>query len=183
MITNKENRVNKLVFNIFGSIYKNKKVFGSKISDDTNAVQASYRKEVRAFLINKDNKFVVVNAKSYEKGAFSPPKGGLKQEESPLEGLKRELEEELGIVDFEIIQKSKLIQQMIYPPHIQEKSQQKGSVIYSFWIKTNEEIRMNEQELNEVKYLSSEDFKALMQQKLNEEEFDVFSRELRDIKY
>lgn len=121
----------------------------------------NYRQEARAFLFDKNYKFVVVNAKSYEKDAFSPPKGGVKQGENLLEALKRELKEELGIVDFEIVKESKLVQKMIYPPKIQEKSKQKGSIIHSFWVKTNQEIKINEQELNNVKYLNKEDFKAL----------------------
>lgn len=141
----------------------------------------NYRQEARAFLFDNNNKFVVVNAKSYEKDVFSPPKGGLKQGENLLDALRRELKEELGIVGFVISKKSELVQEMIYPPYIQEKSKQKGSLIYSFWVKTNQEIKINEQELNNVKYLNKEDFKALMQQKLNEKEFDVFSSELTEI--
>lgn len=139
-------------------------------------INNNYRQEARAFLINKENKFVVVNAKSYEKDAFSPPKGGLKQGENLLDALRRELKEELGIRDFKIVKKSDLVQKMIYPPKIQEESKQKGSIIFSYWIKCNEE------ELNEIKYLNKEDFKALMQQKLNEKEFDVFTTELREMK-
>lgn len=57
----------------------------------------SYRKNVGIVVFN-DRGETLVGERSNKPGAFQYPQGGLKKEESPLKGARRELLEETGIV-------------------------------------------------------------------------------------
>lgn len=52
---------------------------------------------VAAALVNEDRALVVVRAVEPEKGRYDMPGGFLKPGEDPLEGVKREVKEELGV--------------------------------------------------------------------------------------
>lgn len=65
-----------------------------------------YRKGVNAVVIDKDNLFLLVQKQNYGKNQWDFPGGGLENNESPQEGILRELKEELGSTDFKIIKQS-----------------------------------------------------------------------------
>ena len=76
----------------------------------------TFRIAVLAILINKDNKILI--GSSPRDGGYKFPQGGLDQGESIISGVKRELNEELGISvsenDIEIIFEEKV--RYFYPP-------------------------------------------------------------------
>ena len=74
------------------------------------------RKAVMAVLINNENKILI--GSSPRDGGFKFPQGGLEPNEAIVTGIKRELNEELGItiVDSDIIQVLSEKVQYYYPP-------------------------------------------------------------------
>ena len=61
-----------------------------------------YRPNVSAIVLNEKNEILLCERNDIT-GAWQPPQGGIDGEESPLEALKREVEEEIGIQEFELI--------------------------------------------------------------------------------
>ena len=60
------------------------------------------RSAVRALIIDEHDHVLLVRFEFPNASAWALPGGGLEQGESPEEGLRRELHEELGFTDFEI---------------------------------------------------------------------------------
>ena len=56
-----------------------------------------YRKGVSALIMNKENKFLLVNLQSFNEKYFAVPGGGLKKGESTDNAVYREIQEELGL--------------------------------------------------------------------------------------
>jgi len=68
-----------------------------------------YRKGANAFLINTLNEILIIQKCSYNDNEWDLPGGGLESNESPKEGLTRELNEELGDINFDIVSQSQYI--------------------------------------------------------------------------
>ena len=68
-----------------------------------------YRKGVNAIILDKGDKFLLLQLKSYEKGEWSFVGGGVDYGESAKDALYREIKEEINFDkgDFEMIGKSK----------------------------------------------------------------------------
>jgi ADP-ribose pyrophosphatase YjhB (NUDIX family) len=58
-----------------------------------------YRVTVKAFITNENNRVLVVKEKQ---NFWSLPGGGLDHGESPSDGIKREIQEEIGLKDVEV---------------------------------------------------------------------------------
>ena len=60
------------------------------------------RSAVRALLVDDDDHVLLVRFEFPNASAWALPGGGLEEGESPEDGLRRELHEELGLTDFEV---------------------------------------------------------------------------------
>lgn len=60
------------------------------------------RSAVRALIVDNDDHVLLVRFEFPQASAWALPGGGLEPNESPEQGLRRELHEELGLTDFEI---------------------------------------------------------------------------------
>lgn len=80
-----------------------------------------YRKGVSA-VVMKDSKFLIVQNKSYKNNEWKFPSGGVKDNETEEKALFRELKEELGTRNFEIIFKSKYKRVYNWPDEVIKRS-------------------------------------------------------------
>lgn len=60
------------------------------------------RSAVRALIVDDHDHVLLVRFEFPNASAWALPGGGLEQDESPEQGLRRELHEELGLTDFEV---------------------------------------------------------------------------------
>lgn len=97
------------------------------------------RKEVQAVL-RVDNKFIIVK----KRGEWRLVKGGIEENETPEEALKRELKEELNIEDFEIEKKIGLIYAFKTSRELHEVDH-----IFLVNVNPNEKIRVDGEELED----------------------------------
>ncbi len=88
-------------FNIFNAIFT--------IMSMPSISEMPYRMGANAFLINSSNEILIVQKCSYKDNEWDLPGGGFENDESPTEGITRELKEELGDINFEIISQSQYI--------------------------------------------------------------------------
>ncbi|HEC64527.1 MAG TPA: NUDIX domain-containing protein [bacterium] len=114
-----------------------------------------YRSGTLAFIIDSNNKFLVIQKVIYSSSDWTVIGGGRKKNEDAVDNLFREIKEELGLGkrNFEIIGKSKSYLQYDYPKEMRKKIH-KGKYIGQKYdqfllrligskndIRTNEEIR------------------------------------------
>lgn len=80
--------------------------------------ESSYRPGVGMMLINKSNKIFVGQRKKSRKPAWQMPQGGIDLDEDPESAMLRELEEEIGTRNVEIITYSKRWYSYKIPPRL-----------------------------------------------------------------
>lgn len=128
-----------------------------------------YRQKTAAVVVDKENRFLLLQLQGYGAGDWNIPGGGLEEGESPEEGLTRELTEELGTDKFEILEKSKIKNQYEWPDfviaeRIRKKSQYfRGQQQIQFivrYIGDKSEIKPQEEEIRKTKWVDYKDLKS-----------------------
>lgn len=93
-----------------------------------------FRQNVCAVIANEDRTRVLV-FRRIDRLLPKPwqfPQGGLHKNETPRDGLLRELEEEIGTADVEIVRRVARPIRYVYPPAIAEQLQREGSKLARF---------------------------------------------------
>src|SRR5688572_18318514 len=89
-----------------------------------------YRKGANAIFINNDGEMLIVQKTSYGQDQWDLPGGGLEDNESAEDGVTRELTEELGVSNFEIVEKSQYINRFEWPMDVIERGFEKRNKWY-----------------------------------------------------
>jgi putative (di)nucleoside polyphosphate hydrolase len=127
-----------------------------------------YRKGVNAVVVDKDNKFLIVQKNAYEDNQWDFPGGGLDEGEDPETGILRELQEELGSGSFEIIKQSPINIKYEWPQETIERGYKKhgkwwrGQEKFQFIVRfTGNVVDMliQEEELRRTKWVKYSDLK------------------------
>jgi 8-oxo-dGTP pyrophosphatase MutT (NUDIX family) len=103
------------------------------------------RKTVRAIITNSDNKVFLIYSKLFDDYTF--PGGGVKENESNEEALKRELEEEIGAIDLTIEKPFCQIQELRYGVKGSDQVYLQTSIYYHCQIHTFGEQKLVGREL------------------------------------
>lgn len=96
-----------------------------------------YRQGVNGIIIDNENNFLLVQKTSYDFNQWEFPGGGLEDGENPEKGLLRELKEELGSDNFEIIKESPIVLRFEWP----EEAQERGFAYHGKWWRGQEKRR------------------------------------------
>ncbi len=116
----------------------------------------AYRPGVGAMLINKNNKVLICERIDSKKDAWQMPQGGIDEGETPEQAVLRELQEEVGTNNAEIIGRTSDWIYYDFPPHIVEKfgNQYRGQRQIWFALRflgTDSELDLNTYETPEFK--------------------------------
>lgn len=98
---------------------------------------AYFRAAVGAFILNDKNQLLLVLKHGYG-DRWDIPKGGINRGESDLEALGRELKEELELVDYQIIEKSKLSLVKVKYKVDWNTTEHIGQAWNNYWLRVNQ---------------------------------------------
>jgi putative (di)nucleoside polyphosphate hydrolase len=131
-----------------------------------NKDKLPYRNKSSAVIIDGENNFLLVQLHSYNDDNWNFCGGGIEEGEDEQQALLRELEEELGINDFEIVKKSNYSKQYDWPDWMIAGDIEKGKKnIYRgqeeayFLVKftgNKDEIKIKPDELRAAKWIKYE---------------------------
>lgn len=133
-----------------------------------NRGELPYRQAVIGIVLDDDKRFLVAQAITYGEDDWRFPGGGVDGNEKLEETLLRELEEELGTNNFEIIKKANFINQYEWPDHVVEDQFKKKGIKYrgqeqvSFLVKfkgKKEDVKIQTEELRKVKWVKYDELK------------------------
>lgn len=125
----------------------------------------SYRPNVAALLVNQKGELLIAERKK-KKGAWQFPQGGVDKGESPVEGLKREVFEEIGLTsDCYKIKHSKSGYKYLYPKAVAKKKKYDGQKQMYYLCELKEGapeivITKDNVEFRDAKWVKPEDFEA-----------------------
>lgn len=127
-----------------------------------------YRKKVVGVVIDKKGNFLIVNLKSYSEKDWNFPGGGIEPGETEEATLLRELKEEIGNGDFEIIKKAKKIIKVSFPDSIVEDVLKrrgktwKGQAVRFFLVEYVGDKNMlpEENEIRRIKWVAYKDLRS-----------------------
>lgn len=116
-------------------------------------MKEKFRKNVAAIIINKEKKILMCEHVWID-NAWQVPQGGIEEGEDPDKAILRELKEEIGTDNFEIIDKMQEWITYKFPFYLKEKYQFDGQeqLFYLLYFKGEDsEIRFDNQEKPEFK--------------------------------
>lgn len=114
-----------------------------------------YRKNVVGIIMNSDNEILLLRKKDFDFWQFV--QGGVDNEETFEETLKREIFEEIGLNGFEIVKKLDVIFQYDWPKELQEQKgfqgQRQNFFLVNLKVENQDIILSEEDELEEYKWV------------------------------
>ncbi len=140
----------------------------------------SYKPTVSALILNTKNQALLTHNKNHGSDFWKLPQGGLEPKESKHEAIMREMEEELGTEELDVLKKSSIRFQYEWPKEIQEKKGYKGPQLTFFILRCKDEESLipNKTELDGIKWVDLErlssfftnlpDFQPVLQKLINE---------------
>lgn len=128
-----------------------------------------YRQGANAIVLNSYGEVFIVQKSNYKDNEWDLPGGGLEDDETPAIGVLRELEEELGTKDFEVLAQSKYINKFEWPLDVIERGFSKrnkwyrGQEKYQFLVKFNgnkNDIKLQEEEIKKAKWVKPSELES-----------------------
>jgi putative (di)nucleoside polyphosphate hydrolase len=89
-----------------------------------------YRQGVVGVILNNHRKYLIVRSGNMKPGEWKFPSGGLEKGETGQQALLRELQEELGTNQYQVISQSKLLSQHDWPREVIQKRFEKDGKKY-----------------------------------------------------
>jgi len=129
-----------------------------------------YRKKVSGIILNAKNLILLVQLNVYKKDEWNVPGGGIEKDETPETAIHRELLEELGTNQFEILEQSVIINRYDFPDELIEKIVQEGKnfrgqeqiqFILRF-VGDDSDIKLKEDEVRKHKWVSFKELKSYL---------------------
>ena len=120
---------------------------------------ARLRRAISA-VVFKEDKFLLVAGKDWPENAWCFPQGGLNNEETQFDAVKRELKEEFSSEKFEVLAKSKIEHSYLFPIAIAEKKGFDGqyqTIWFVRFLGNFNEIKSNKEELSKFFWFDKED--------------------------
>lgn len=139
-----------------------------------------YRKAAVAIFLNSQDEILIVQKTAYSDKEWDLPGGGIEEGETPEEGIARELEEELGTKNFQIISKSSIINRFEWPPHVIDRGFLKrnkwyrGQEKFQFLVRfsgTQDELAIQKEEIKNAKWVKPSEL----------EQYFIFPNQLSNI--
>lgn len=136
-----------------------------------------YRKAI-SLVIKKDDKYLIVNSKSWPTNTWCFVQGGINQGEDELTAIAREIKEEIGACNYRIIKKSPISHKYTFPPEIQKKKGfigQEQSIWFVDFLDDFNNIDISHGELRSYKWVKKND---ILQHFAFPEQKDTFKKVL-----
>lgn len=114
-----------------------------------------YKPTVSAFILNKDNKVLLVHNKSHSSDFWKLPQGGVEPGESLEEAIKREMKEELNSTSFSVLKQSDIKYKYDWPKEVQKKGGFIGPKITFFILRCKDQstLKPDKEELDGLKWV------------------------------
>lgn len=135
-----------------------------------SANDSYYRAAVGAFIINEHGELLVVHKHGYEE-KWDLVKGGIDKGESVMDALRREIEEEIGINDFEVLAKSKISLAKLKPNYT-EREDFIGQAWNNYWVRINKDsnFKVPNREIEKIAWIKIDKVTIKKYFKIHDEE-------------
>ncbi|MFA4887258.1 MAG: NUDIX domain-containing protein [Candidatus Nanoarchaeia archaeon] len=145
----------------------------------TNDLNIPYRKNVCAIILKPNGKYLIVQKEGKE---WQFVQGGVNSNESFLNALKREVQEETGITHYQLISESQHINRFDWPEQLQKTKHFKGQEQHFFILKVPEDtlVALQEEELSAYKWVDSQEIISLILREDILESFNIIREEFKN---
>ena len=135
-------------------------VFLAKVIKWKINIMKNYRKNVAGFIVNKNNKVLIVKRVNSRGGGWQIPQGGVDEGETEEEAIMREMKEETGVNNYEILGEHSEKYAYDWPQWHQQKGGYKGQsqkIFYLFFKGEDNDIKVDNREHDDYKWVSVDD--------------------------
>lgn len=119
------------------------------------------RQKVRAVVVNDSGEFLLVRPHGYREGEWTLAGGGVEEDESPVEAMRREIAEELGVTLEENLQVLPVSNRFIYSPDHRTRRaldhDGQNATMFAVQLPSDVQIVMQAEEIAEVRWFSREE--------------------------
>jgi len=140
-----------------------------KVKGEVDRNKLGYRQSTSAVIINKKNRILMVQKVGWRENEWDIPGGGVDAKETASEAIMRELKEELGCSDFEILKISQKIDCYEWSDELILHKQSEGKAVFrgqerkQFLVRLLSEsskIKVQAEEIRKLKWIYPEEVSA-----------------------